>query len=90
MRTFKLNEEVTRLELTQLLCKEEIESGLINEEKPLMMTSIIDSRFIAYTGKKLRINWNGDLNKTGVVVEISSNSFSEDIATIDTSEYDEN
>ena len=88
---FKEGQKVTRLELTKLLCKEEIESGLITEEKPLMQASIIDARFRAYTNLEFKVVWTDELCKNGLVEKmyLNDNSSYNHIEEIDTSEYND-
>jgi len=87
------NQKVTRRELTALLCQEEIKSGLV-PTGGLMQVSIIEGRFLEYTNLKLRIEWTDDLCKTGVVKSAYSftakdQDYLNSLATIDTTEYEE-
>jgi hypothetical protein len=68
---FIANQKVTRQELTQVLCTQEIESGLIPDGM-MMAASIIEGRFSAKTKSALRIVWEDDLCKEGVIVAVAN------------------
>lgn len=67
---FKVGQIVTRKELTNLLCNEELEAGLINAGQS-MSASIINGRFKKFTNLQFDIQWIDEVATEGIVVAIS-------------------